>query len=171
MKIEVTVKDFPETHYIYVRHIGLYSECKHAWDKLMCWIVTQNMLNKLMFWNKTQRIFAKNSMCFGLCHDDPDKTNDCRYDACFSITQESLLQLGKLPKRIQIGTVSSGKYAMTLVQGPYEAFYAVYTELFGGVILKLEEIDFTKPTLEKYLNSPQNTKPKDLLTEIYIPMK
>lgn len=172
MALKIEIVDFPKTDYISVRHLGSYSGCKPAWDKLMSWAAAKNFINKLMFWKKSEPILTKQTAYFGLCYDDPDKVKDCRYDACFSITEETKQALqNKLPGGIQIGIIPKGKYAIALVKGPYEQFYYVYTEFFNGQTLKFDEIDFSKPTIEKYINSPKNTKPEDLLTEFYIPLK
>lgn len=172
MALKIQIVDISKITYVFTRHIGSYTECNKAWHRLMFWVGKKIVLSKLTFWRKSAQILNDETVYFGLCYDDPDKVKDCRYDACFSVTSEVKKSIeNKLPNGIQLGEIVEGKYAMTLIKGSYTTFYNVYSELYNGQTIDLNAIDFTKPSLEKYLNSPKNTKPEDLLTEIYIPLK
>ena len=51
------------------------------------------------------------------------------------------------------------------------SMHAAYKWLFGHWLLKSGEQATDCPVFEDYLNSPLNTAPADLLTDIYMPLK
>ncbi len=70
----------------------------------------------------------------------------------------------------EIGTkkVLEGRFMVALYKGTYQQLGAVYDTLYGKYLpemgLSLREV----PSGEIYLNDPRNTKPEDLLTQIYV---
>jgi AraC family transcriptional regulator len=149
-------KELKTKKVIYVNSIGAYSNkgTEEAWDILCAFAENQ----KLFGW-KTEFI--------GISHDDPNVTDTerLRYDACITVTKEVTPE-----GRIGVKTIEGGKYAMFLHKGPYEGFQELYDYIYG---VWLPESSFELrdlPCFEKYLNSPDKTKPENLKTEIYIPV-
>lgn len=109
-----------------------------------------------------------NVKMIGICHDDPYVTdiNNCRFDACITFTKDI-----KPEGEVGIQTLTGGKYAVFLHKGPYGEFGPVYQAICGEWIpnnsYKIRDL----PMMEIYLNSPANTSPEDLLTEIYLPVE
>jgi AraC family transcriptional regulator len=56
-------------------------------------------------------------------------------------------------------------------KGPYSGLEAAYTALFGNWLPESGEEPADAPCYELYLNSPMDTAPEDLITEICLPLK
>ncbi len=65
----------------------------------------------------------------------------------------------------------AGRYAVFTYQGPYEHLHGVYDTIYGKIIPEMECTLRDESNGERYPNNPQETKPEDLLTEIYIPVE
>jgi AraC family transcriptional regulator len=113
-------------------------------------------------------LFNQNTMVFGVSHDDPDITDveKLRYDACISKSKDV-----KLEGNVEIRTIKGGNYAVFLHMGAYEKLIDTYNSIFGPWLgknnIELRDV----PCFEQYMNSPEETAPENLLTEIYIPVK
>lgn len=55
--------------------------------------------------------------------------------------------------------------------GPYENLHTVYETLVGKWITQHNHELRSEPPFEIYLNDPKVTQPKDLITEIYVPIE
>lgn len=150
---EVEISKREETQVAFIRHVGPYFEVETAWNKLCSWACAQNLLN-----SETEFL--------GICYDSPDVTPESkiRYDACFSIKTD-------IEPHPEFGTqiIPGGKYAVATHHGPYEGMMAVYKDLYGrwlpnsGYQLKNSIASF-----EKYIRTPAEAAPEDLLTEIWL---
>ena len=153
--MEVSVKDILEMRVAYKRHTGPYAECDEAW-KVLC------------DWADAKKIINAETQFLGICHDDPQITppEKIRYDACMTVD-------GSIDAEGEVGiqTIPGGKYAITLHKGPYENLEKTYAKLFGVWLPESGHQFREQPSFEIYLNSPEHTKPEDLLTEIYLPIK
>jgi AraC family transcriptional regulator len=115
-------------------------------------------------------INASGLRCVGVYLDDP-----------FSVPEKALRSLacvaspvpGRLPPKemgLQTTTVAGGRYAVLRYQGPYASMHAAYQWLFGHWLLQSGEQAADAPVFEDYLNSPLDTAPAGLLTDIYMPL-
>lgn len=144
-----------------VRHIGDYTECGIAWEKLMKFAYTQKFKNK-------KNLVGKDSRRFGISYDDPNtvEISKLRYDACVTKDDDVILE-----DDIKEIIIEGGKYAKFLHKGSYEKLGEVYNQIFAWVIkneIELRDI----PPFDEYLNiDPRRTKPENLKTLIYIPIK
>ena len=89
-----------------------------------------------------------------------------RYDACISIDADV-----EAEGDVGVQVIAGGKYAVVLHKGPYEKMNETYGALYGQWLPSSGEELRELPCLEKYLNSPDQTAPEELLTEIFIPLK
>ena len=139
----------------FVRHVGPYSECGAAWDRLLTRLGAEGWL-------------GPNIEHIGLCHDDPHvtETQHVRYDACVTV-DESFRPSGEIGAQ----KIEGGFYAMTTHHGPYEQLNEAYLELIGRWVPQRGVELRSQPCLEIYLNSPENTEPEELLTDIYLPLE
>jgi AraC family transcriptional regulator len=102
-------------------------------------------------------------------YDDPSVTEagKQRADVCLATPVEIIPDDG-----VQTKEIYGGKFAVYLYKGPYQQLGSVYDTIFGKYIpdggYKLD--DSRIAMLEKYLNDPADTKPEDLVTEIYVPI-
>lgn len=108
------------------------------------------------------------SKMIGISHDDPKVTDESkfRYDACISVDRDVTPE-GDVEKK----NIAGGRYAVFLHEGPYEAFMQTYDWIFGGWLPSSGEQLREEPCFELYLNSPDQAKPEDLRTEIWLPIQ
>lgn len=144
-----------------VRHVGAYTECGAAWEKLMKFAYTQKIKHGKNFMGKQAR-------AFGVGYDDPNivEASRLRYDAC--ITKDDDVQL---EEGIKETLIEGGKYARFLHKGSYDGLPDTYNQIFGGWVVqnnvKLRDV----PPFEEYLNrDPRRTKPENLRALIYVPI-
>ena len=105
----------------------------------------------------------------GISHDNPNITNEenIRYDACAVIDTDINLADGIGKK-----TIDGGTYATLLHKGPYEKL----TDAYGYLLTQwLPDSGYElrdEPCFEIYHNrDPRRTKPENLKTEIFVPIK
>ncbi len=129
---------------------------------------TEDAWNKVCEFAEKKKLFGYKTSFIGISHDDPEVTESekLRYDACVTISKDV-----KPEGEVGVKTVEGGKYAMFLHKGPYSGFQDLYNYIYG-VWLQESGVELREqPCFEKYLNSPDKTKPENLKTEVYIPIK
>jgi len=76
-----------------------------------------------------------------------------------------------IPDGMQELLLAGGNTAVLTHKGPYTGLEQAYQALFGTWLPNSGEEPADAPCFEIYLNGPQDTAPKDLLTEICLPLK
>ena len=152
--MEVKIVQRPPLRVAFMRHVGPYSSVGKTWDRFLPVLGKKGLLG-----GETQFI--------GLCHDDPEVTprGRVRYDACVSV-DERFSPIGEIGLQV----IAGGEYAMTTHFGPYNKLGRTYTRLLGQWLPRSGRQLRSCPCFEVYLNDPQGTDPKDLLTDIYAPL-
>jgi len=104
----------------------------------------------------------------GVCYDDPDNTppEEIRYDACITV-EESFTG----DRDVGVMEIGGRTYATTTHRGPYEMLYDTYSYLYESWTPEEGWQISTDPCIEIYRNSPENTPPEDLLTDVYVPLE
>ncbi len=150
----VEVKELPGMRLLFLRHVGPYSQVGPTWGRLMSWAGMRGLL-------------GPDTKLIGIVHDDPDVTppGRVRYDAAVTVSRPvqpegdfGLLEL------------AAGKYGVLLHKGPYELLGKAYQKIYGSWLPGSGYSVRDVPAFEQYLNSPQDTKPEDLLTLIHVPV-
>ena len=153
--LQVEVKDITPMRVVFLRHVGPYSEVGATWSRLMAWAGQRGLLGPSM-------------RTIGIVHDDPAITaaDKIRYDACVVVNRpvqaEGEFGVLELP---------GGRHAVATHRGPYENLSETYQRIYGAWLPKSGYELGDTPAFEQYLNSPQSTKPEDLVTVIYVPIK
>lgn len=139
----------------FMRHVGPYEQCGATWQQFCGWVGMNGL-------------FGPNAKLFGVAHDDPEVTpaDKLRYDACLAVGADFEARDG-----VGVQEIAGGEYAMAVHEGPYEGFKDTYGALFGQFIPAQGREAGDGPCVEVYLNDPNTTKPEDLRTEIYVPLK
>ena len=153
---EPKIKEVKSRRVIYAQARGPYDKSAgEAWETVCAFA-------------KKKHLFGFSTEMIGISYDDPKITDaeKLRYDACIVISKE-------IEAEGEIGTkeIAGGKYAVFTHRGPYEQFINSYDFIFGEWIKETKFELRDVPCLEKYLNSPDKTKPEKLLTEIWVPVK
>lgn len=155
MNLNPEIRQIHEMKVIYITAIGDYNNVGPAWGRLCEFAGRRGLFNK-------------NTLMFGLSHDDPDvtETSKLRYDACIAVD-------GDIEPDGEIGVKSAGggKYAVFVHQGPYSDLNKSYNDIFRNWLPASDCELGDSPPLEIYLNDPDKVKPEEVLTEICIPVK
>ncbi len=151
----VEIRELTPMRVVFLRHVGPYNQVGATWGRLMSWAGPRGLLGPGM-------------KMIGIVHDDPDVTppDKVRYDAAVVVTRpvqaEGEFGVMELP---------GGKYAVVTHKGPYDGLGKTYQQIYGGWLPKSGCQLRDSPAFEEYLNSPQNTRPEDLLTAIHVPIQ
>lgn len=140
---------------IYASAIGDYNtNAAKAWNT-----VSEFAKKKNLFGFKTEFI--------GISHDDPKITEaeKLRYDACITVSKDVNPE-----GEIGVQEVEGGTFAIFTHLGPYEKLINSYDYIFGKWLPESGKELRNVCGFEKYLNSPEDSKPEKLKTEIYIPI-
>ncbi|HYW43332.1 MAG TPA: AraC family transcriptional regulator [Bryobacteraceae bacterium] len=151
----VEVGELPPMRLVFLRHVGPYGQVGATWGRLMGWAGARGLLGPGM-------------RLIGIVHDDPDVTppDKVRYDAAVTVSRpvEPEGEFGVLE-------LVGGACAVLTHRGPYDGLGKAYQRLYGGWLPKSGYELREAPAFEQYLNSPQNTRPEDLLTVIHVPVE
>jgi AraC family transcriptional regulator len=152
--IAIRVERFAPMRVAFIRHIGTFSRVGSAWTALVAWASTRN-------------IFGPQTRALGVIHDDPDITppEKLRYDAAVTIVRDATPE-----GPVGIQELPGGEYAITRHCGPYDRISETYARMCGEWLPSSNRELASAPALEFYLNTPQSTKPEDLLTDACLPL-
>lgn len=154
-QMNVTLKHIEPLRVAFVRHVGPYHQVGKAWETLCA------------FLGKEGRLGGDNQF-IGLSHDDPEVTppDKIRYDACITVSDDF-----RPRGDVGVQVIGGRDYAVMTHFGPYEKLNESYTKLLGQWLPRSGRELNSGPSLEFYLNSPENTAPEDLLTDICAPLE
>jgi AraC family transcriptional regulator len=161
--IEPKIVDFERVEVLCVRAMGDYTvSAGEAFGVLMGFAYEQKIKYK-------KNLMGKDAMMFGIGYDDPNTTplDELRYDACITYDDKTVLPKGEVVAKF----IEGGKHLYYLHRGSYEGLKKVYADMVQYMI-ENELTTADRPPFERYLNrDPRRTKPENLKTEIYIPIK
>jgi AraC family transcriptional regulator len=138
----------------FVRNVGPYHTVGHAWERLCTELGRRGFL-------------GTGARFIGICYDDPTVTGSdrIRYDACATVGPDFQPE-----GDVGVQTIPGGDFARLTHFGPYERLSDSYGILLGQWLPRSGRELRADPSLEEYMNSPENTEPKDLVTDIYAPL-
>ena len=151
---DVTLKTIPDFKVASIYHRGAYNKIAQAFDQLFCWLTPRGLVDP-----------QTRMMTIG--YDDPATVQEpeLRSRACATVSKECTLVAP-----LEWWTIEGGRYAVLRYQGPYDALPAIYQWLFGTWLPQSGLALRDAPPFEEYINSPFDTTPADLLTDIYLPL-
>ena len=158
--VKVEVRDLPEKHVAYVRHIGPYQGDVELfgglWERLMRWAGPRGLLQ------------LPETECLTIYHDDPKVTEDEKLRASVSITvppeTEVEGEVGKMK-------VEGGRYAVAKFELRSDQFAAAWDAIYGGWLPESGFQPDDRPPFEVCLNNPEEHPEKKHLVEICVPVK
>ena len=157
-ELDPVIRTVGNFYLVYTRIIAKYGcskEYDQAWYRLLEYAQEKGVLN-----DRTEYL--------GLSFDDPAITKDeqCRFYACITV-EEPLKPEGEFGSL----SVEGGKYAIFTHKGPYSGLHGLYQSICFDWIPK-NAITFGKGiSFEKYVNSPDEVSPGELITEVFIPIQ
>ncbi|MFZ1467677.1 MAG: AraC family transcriptional regulator [Paracoccaceae bacterium] len=151
----VTIRIDPARRLCTIRHKGPYPEIGRAFEKLSATIAARGLFDQV------------NNMV-GVYHDSPADTAaaDLRSHAGFEVRHDT-----PIDAPLEEVTLPGGRHAVLAFKGPYAGLQTAYDQLFGIWLPDSGQEPGDGPLFEVYLNSPMDTAPDDLLTEICMPLR
>jgi AraC family transcriptional regulator len=153
--VTITIRSVPVMHIAFMRHVGPYDRVGETWGKLFAWAGPRGLL-------------GPHTQAVGVVHDDPEVTppEHIRYDAGMTVSKDikPCCELG-------VQDIGGGEYAVAGHRGPYTGLGETYAQLCGQWLPVAGREPRSAPAFEIYCNSPRDTPPEDLFTEIYIPLE
>ena len=151
---DVVIKDVPRTEIVSVDHTGSYMQIGKAFDTLYGWLGARNVLVPAM-------------RSVGVFFDDPDSVAEAELQSRAGVILPGSFALEAPLKRTEI---AGGRYAVLRHKGPYADMRAAYQWLYGDWLMRSGREPADAPVFEEYLNSPRDTAPTELLSDIYLPL-
>lgn len=135
-------------------HRGDYNGISRAFERLTTHFASRGL-------------FAQVQGMVGVYYDNPAETPvaDLRGHAGFVVSEGFDMTAPFEEVRIR-----AGRHAVLHHRGPYTGLAAAYDQLFCTWLPQSGEEAGEAPAYEVYLNTPADTKPEDLLTEICLPL-
>jgi AraC family transcriptional regulator len=151
---QVEIKNSPARRVLAVPHRGPYMEISKAFEKLSAIVASRNL-------------FPHARGMVGVYYDDPSavKAADLRSHA-------GLVVDPSLPKVDGLEDVQlpGGRTAVLRFKGHYSGLPAAYDYLYGTWLPASGHEAGDSPVFEDYVNSPMDTAPENLLTDICLPL-
>ncbi|SMX45353.1 AraC family transcriptional regulator [Actibacterium lipolyticum] len=151
---DIVISNAPARRIAAISHTGPYYEIGRAYGEIAA------IFSAKEFWSHTEHMIA-------IFHDDVDAVplDQLRSHAGFIVDDTPL------PDGVEELRQHPGRAAVINFKGPYAGLKAAYEYLYGQWLPRSGEEPADAPSYEIYLNSPMDTAPDDLLTDIYVPLR
>lgn len=140
-----------------VSHVGPYTKIGDAFYTLAQWLGERN-------------VRTSGAKMVGIYYDDPNtvEASKLRSKAALHLGQETDVEIVAPVEKFQL---RGGDHAMMLHTGPYEGLQRAWMWFYNEGLNRLARTpDYSAPSFEIYLNTPDQAAPEDLKTELYIPL-
>jgi AraC family transcriptional regulator len=159
-EVKVEVRDLPDFHVAYIRHIGPYKGDGQLFGRLfgrLCqWAGPRGLLN-----------FPETKM-LSIYHDPPDITDDekLRLSVSISVPDDTKVdgEIGKMK-------ITGGKYAVANFELAEDEYSEAWEAIYGKWLPQSGYQPDDKPCYELYLNDPETHPEKKCIVDIHVPVK
>jgi len=151
MKIETA----PKRRLAAMEHIGAYDSVAKSYEKVASVFTSNNL------WPHAKGMV-------GIYYDDPSTVPEAELRSHAAVELASDLAV---PDTLEEVFIEGGTSAVLTLKGAYTGLQEAYTWLYGQWLPESGRIPADQPSYEVYLNSPLDTAPADLLTQIYVPLQ
>jgi len=151
----VILRTDPARRLVALPHSGPYILINRAFEKLGATVGPRGL-------------FPQMGHMVGVYYDSPGDTppEALRGHAGFECRPDTPID----PPLVEV-LLPAGRHAVLTYKGPYAGLSAAYEQLFGLWLPQSGEEAADSPVFEVYLNTPMDTAPEDLLTEICLPLR
>ena len=156
MKFEAEIKELPEHHVAYVRHIGPYPQIGQAFTRIFEWAGQKGLLQ----FPKTQSM--------AVYYGGPEQVaeSELQSDACLTVP-EGTPEEGE----VKIMKIPGGKFAVAHVEIDVSEYGAAWDKLLGEWMPEQGlEFDPARKCYEWYLNNPDQHPEKKHIVDICEPV-
>jgi AraC family transcriptional regulator len=152
---EVCLETLPPRRVAFLRHLGPFETAEPTFRRLFTWAGRRG-------------VFRPGTLVVGICPDDPAVTppEKIRFD-CGVTVEDGVGPEGE----VGVQTLAGGEHARVTHRGPYTTLGETYGWLYGVWLPGSGREPRHAPPFEVYRNSPGETPPEDLLTDIYVPLE
>ena len=151
----VTIKPLARIQAVTVDHIGSPLEVGKAFDRLLGWLGSRGLV-------------VPGLRLVSIYSDDPSVVPEHQLRVLAGVVAEAELPI-EAP--LQHTSIAAGPYAVLRHKGPYANMKGAYDWLYGTWLPESGREATDAPVFEEYLNSPRDTAPTELVTEINLPLK
>ena len=152
---EITLRDIPKMKALTCKHTGSYLQIGRAFDHLCGWLAAHNT-------------FQPGLRLIAIYYDDPAVVPEQELRSCVGV----VLPDGKvIESPFEQTEIRSGTYAVLRHTGPYGELSRAYQWLYGQWLPQSGQEAADAPVFEEYLNTPRDTAPPDLVTDICLPLR
>lgn len=146
----IEIRHEPARRIAAIPHKGPYMNINRAFEKLGATIGARGL-------------FPQVGKMIGVYYDSPADVapTDLRSHAGFEVQSDTAIAAP-----LELVDLPAGRYAVLPFKGPYAGLPAAYNQLLGDWLPQSNEPIGDVPMFEIYLNSPMDTAPENLLTEI-----
>jgi len=160
LEASIEVKDMPEFHVAYVRHVGPYKGDEALFASLF---------GRLMAWAEPRGLLGlPGTRLFALYHDDPDITDETRLrtDACITVPAETVGE-GEIGRT----TIPGGTYAVAHFEIGPDEYEAAWDAVYGGWLPESGYQPGDGPCYELFLGGPEEHPEGKHIVDICVPVK
>jgi AraC family transcriptional regulator len=151
----VTTRNDPERRLACVPHKGPYPEIGRAFEKLGSTAAARGLYGR----------FGK---MVGVYYDSPADVKPAELRSHAGLEAPADLAIDPPLEEVRL---PAGRHAVLTFTGPYAGLPAAYDQLMGVWLPASGEAPADSPMFEVYLNSPMDTAPENLVTEVCLPLK
>jgi AraC family transcriptional regulator len=150
----IDIREEPARHLVAIPHQGAYHEINRAFEKLFATLVARDQVRQT-------------GHMVGVFLDDPAAvaTPDLRSFAGVEVAPDFAATAP-----LQGQTLPGGTQAVLTYTGPYAGLPAAYDQLYGVWLPQSGRKPADQPSFEVYMNSPMDTAPDRLVTELHLPL-
>jgi AraC family transcriptional regulator len=159
LSVNVEVRELPERHVAYVRHVGPYKGDTGLFGRLF---------EKLITWAGPRDLLGPDSQMMTLYHDDPEITEEekLRISVCLTVPEDTEVD-GEVGKT----KVAGGKYAVGKFELDPDQYPEAWASIYGGWLPQSGFQPDDRPAFELYLNDPKEHPEHKCIVEIAVPVK
>ena len=152
---EVEIKDVAAMRIAGIEHRGPYTEIGRAFDRL------HGLMGQLNLYRPDQTFVA-------IYFNDPSQTPaaELRSVAGMSVAAQTAVE-----PPLKLFDVASGPCAVLRHLGPYAELGAAWDWLYAIWLPQSGRAAAHRPSTEIYINTPMTAAPKDLITDIRLPLR
>ena len=149
----VDIRQEPTRRLAALPHKGPYPEISRAFDKLGATLGARGL-------------YPQAGRIVGVYYDDPAAT------PAADLTSHAGIELPEAAIAAPLEQIDlpAGPHAVLRYQGPYSGLPAAYDQLFRNWLPTSGRQPADSPVFEVYLNTPMDTAPEELITEICLPL-
>jgi AraC family transcriptional regulator len=140
-----------------VSHVGSYMKIGDAFYTLAQWL-------------GERKVRTSGSRMVGIFYDDPTQVEESKLHskAAIHLAHETDVEVISPVEKLQL---RGGDHAMLLHKGPYQDLGKSWMWFYNDWLPQSGRTpDFSTPSFEVYMNTPEEAAPEDLRTELYIPL-